>query len=77
MYSKYEYYWFTRLTDISWHIFTGVGVYIFMVLVECLLYASSRSNKEIGKPSISSAGIWPFTVYLEEPSRRDTRKKEA
>lgn len=62
-----------RFTDVhSWHIFTGIGVYIFMVLVECL--GSVHDGKGDSKAkSLSSAGLWPFMVHLEKPY--DGKKK--
>ncbi|KAL3422831.1 alkaline phytoceramidase [Phlyctema vagabunda] len=57
-----------------WHILTGIGVYIFMSLVECLRIA--KSTKENDDLTVSSAGIWPFMVYLEKISSRDSRSKK-
>jgi len=44
-----------------------------MVLVECLRYAPLSSN-ESGKPRVLSTGIWPFTVYMEQPEGCDMKK---
>ncbi|KAG9246918.1 ceramidase-domain-containing protein [Calycina marina] len=59
-----------------WHIFTGIGVYIFMVLVECLRYAPTAGKKDDQKPKVSSAGLWPFTVYLERPSAHKVKRSQ-
>lgn len=42
-----------------WHIFTGIGVYVFIVLVECLQYASRPELL-----GISSS--WPLLVYIKK-----------
>ncbi|KAI9054763.1 hypothetical protein LZ554_001912 [Drepanopeziza brunnea f. sp. 'monogermtubi'] len=57
-----------------WHIFTGIGVYIFMVLVECLQAATAEKSNPGAR--LSSSGSWPFMVYLEgQDSKHETKNK--
>ncbi|KAH8672139.1 ceramidase-domain-containing protein [Tricladium varicosporioides] len=48
-----------------WHIFTGIGVYIFMLLVECLAITGGKTIDKEDRPRVSSQGTWPFMVFLE------------
>jgi len=59
-----------------WHIFTGIGVYIFMGLVECLRSAQGRNKMGSAGLRLSSAGTWPFMVYLENTATRANTKKD-
>ncbi|KAE9380641.1 alkaline phytoceramidase [Stipitochalara longipes BDJ] len=60
-----------------WHIFTGIGVYIFMVLVECLRSARNRNTMSSAGLRLSSAGTWPFMVYLEDTDAHADKKKSS
>jgi dihydroceramidase len=60
----------------SWHIFTGIGVYIFMGLVECLRSAQGRNKMGSAGLRLSSTGTWPFMVYLENTATRANTKKD-
>lgn len=58
-----------------WHIFTGIGVYIFMVLVECLRMAPGRQEAAAKGSRLSSTGSWPFMVYVEDTASRNIKDK--
>lgn len=58
----------------SWHLFTGIGVYIFMVLAECLRLAPRGSKMTSKGLQLSSAGTWPFMVYLEDAGTQTNKK---
>ncbi|KAN0120024.1 alkaline phytoceramidase [Hyaloscypha variabilis] len=60
-----------------WHIFTGIGVYIFMVLVECLRSARSGNKMASAGLRLSSAGTWPFMVFLEDTASGTNTKKSS
>jgi dihydroceramidase len=59
----------------SWHIFTGIGVYSFMVLVECLRSAQNTKEMNSAGLKLSSDGTWPFTVYLTDKVTRTSKAK--
>ncbi|CAL3969843.1 hypothetical protein PZA11_007589 [Diplocarpon coronariae] len=53
-----------------WHIFTGIGVYIFMVLVECLQFAPlPRQENASHGVTLCCSGFWPFMVYVEDSTQ--------
>ncbi|PMD18768.1 alkaline phytoceramidase [Hyaloscypha hepaticicola] len=58
-----------------WHIFTGIGVYSFMVLVECLRLAKNTNEMNSAGLRLSSDGTWPFTVYLTDKVSRSSKEK--
>lgn len=61
-----------------WHIFTGVGVYIFMALAECLRFTASatKGTADIRRVRLRSGGLWPFMVYLEPADVNHGGKQE-
>ena len=69
--------WLTISLKLSWHIFTGIGVYIFMVLVECLRSVSHKNEMTSAGLRISSSGTWPFMVFVEDTGKSASKKKSS
>lgn len=57
-----------------WHVWTGIGAYVFMALVEYLV----TLNEQAG--SISGGGVegfvWPVGIVLREMKRNGNKKGE-
>jgi dihydroceramidase len=59
----------------SWHLLTGLGVFVFMLLVECLRFAPLAEQS--GAPKLRYDGKWPFMVYLVPDKKTQKVKKDS